>query len=114
MPRRALNRELWVVASKGREGQQNPVTAQNLPFRSRLLNLLPLPPSDGGHVVEGIPPRRLAYHYAKLGRFGFLLVIGLLVLLRMSLPHANIVPRLIGPLAEAVIQLFLKLARAIT
>ncbi|WP_267386158.1 site-2 protease family protein [Sphingomonas sp. GC_Shp_3] len=78
-----------------------------------LFNLLPLPPFDGGHVVEGILPRRLAYHYAKLGRFGILLVIGLLVLLPMALPQANIVERLVGPPAEAVIQLFLRLARSI-
>ena len=78
-----------------------------------LFNLLPLPPFDGGHVVEGILPRRLAYHYAKLGRFGFLLVIGLLVLLPMAVPQANIVQRLVGPPAEAVIQLFLTLAGAI-
>jgi Zn-dependent protease len=78
-----------------------------------LFNLLPLPPFDGGHVVEGILPRGLAYHYAKLGRFGFLLVIGLLVLLPMALPQANIFQRLVGPPAEAVIQLFLKLAGAI-
>ncbi|WP_242154390.1 site-2 protease family protein [Sphingomonas sp. BAUL-RG-20F-R05-02] len=78
-----------------------------------LFNLLPLPPFDGGHVVEGILPRRLAYQYAKLGRFGFLLMIGLLVLLPMALPQANIVQRLVGPPAEAVIQLFLKLAGAI-
>jgi Zn-dependent protease len=78
-----------------------------------LFNLLPLPPFDGGHVIEGILPRRLAYQYAKLGRFGFLLVIGLLVLLPMALPQANIVQRLIGPPAEAMIHLFLKLAGAI-
>jgi Zn-dependent protease len=78
-----------------------------------LFNLLPLPPFDGGHVVEGILPRGMAYHYAKLGRFGFLLVIVLLVLLPMAFPQANIVQRLVGPPADVVIQSFLALARLI-
>jgi Zn-dependent protease len=78
-----------------------------------LFNLLPLPPFDGGHVVEGVLPRPLPYQYAKLRRFGFLLVIGLLVLLPMALPQANIVQRLVGPPADAVIRLFLALAGAI-
>ena len=32
-----------------------------------IFNLIPLPPFDGGHVVEGLLPRRMAVHYAKCG-----------------------------------------------
>ncbi len=78
-----------------------------------LFNLLPLPPFDGGHVVEGVLPRRLAYEYAKLARFGFLLVILLIVVIPMAFPNANIVARVVVPPAQWVIRMFLGLASAI-
>lgn len=78
-----------------------------------LFNLLPLPPFDGGHVVEGILPRRLAIEYAKLARFGFLLVILLIVVVPMAFPNANIVERVVVPPAQIVIGWFLALAQAI-
>ncbi|HVF94159.1 MAG TPA: site-2 protease family protein [Sphingomonas sp.] len=78
-----------------------------------LFNLIPLPPFDGGHVVEGLLPRPLAAQYAKLAKFGFLIMIFLLVLIPMAFPSANIVARLVAPPAEAVVQMFLALAAAI-
>ena len=78
-----------------------------------LFNLLPLPPFDGGHVVEGLLPRPLAVQYAKLARFGFLIMIVLLVLLPMAFPNANVVARLVVPPAKAVVRMFLALAGAI-
>ena len=78
-----------------------------------IFNLLPLPPFDGGHVVEGLLPRRLAYEYAKLARYGFLLVILLIVVLPTLFPQANIVARLVGPPAQAVVNAFIRLAQAI-
>ena len=62
-----------------------------------IFNLLPIPPFDGGHVVQGLLPRPLAAQYAKIGRYGFLLLIFLLVILPMIAPNANVVGRLIGP-----------------
>ncbi|PAX07124.1 site-2 protease family protein [Sphingomonas lenta] len=78
-----------------------------------LFNLLPLPPFDGGHVVEGLLPRPLAREYAKIGRYGFLLLLGLLVVLPMLVPSANIVQRVVAPPAEAVTGWFMALAQAI-
>ncbi|MEH3158491.1 MAG: site-2 protease family protein [Sphingomonas taxi] len=78
-----------------------------------LFNLLPMPPFDGGHVVEGILPRPLAAQWAKIGRFGFLLLILVLVVLPMVAPSANVVERLVGPPADALVNGFLALARAI-
>ena len=78
-----------------------------------IFNLLPMPPFDGGHVVEGVLPRPLAAQWAKIGRFGFLLLILVLVVLPMIAPNANVVERLVGPPAEAIIGLFLRLAQAI-
>ena len=72
-----------------------------------IFNLLPMPPFDGGHVVEGLLPRRLAVHYRKLGRYGFLLLIVLLLVVPMLFPSANIVERLIGPPANWIIRALL-------
>ena len=62
-----------------------------------IFNLIPLPPFDGGHVVEGLLPRRLAVHYAKLKRFGFLLLIMLLLVIPQIFPEADIIARLVTP-----------------
>lgn len=78
-----------------------------------LFNLLPLPPFDGGHLVEGMLPRPLAARYAALGRYGFLLLIGLLVVLPMLSPSLNVVERIVAPPARAATEWFLGLAQAI-
>jgi len=62
-----------------------------------VFNLIPLPPFDGGHVVEGLLPRRLAVQFAKLRRYGFLLLIFLLLVVPMLFPNADIVQRIVGP-----------------
>jgi Zn-dependent protease len=72
-----------------------------------VFNLLPLPPFDGGHVVEGLLPRGLARHYAKLARFGFPLLIFLLLILPMLMPEANIVERVVRPPVDWLLRLFL-------
>ena len=68
-----------------------------------IFNLLPIPPFDGGHVVQGLLPRPLAARYAQIGRYGFLLLIFLLVILPMIVPGANLVGRVVGPPVQAVI-----------
>ncbi|HUP02005.1 MAG TPA: site-2 protease family protein [Gemmatimonadota bacterium] len=43
-----------------------------------VFNLLPVPPLDGSHVVANLLPRRTAYAYQSLGRFGLVIVLLLL------------------------------------
>jgi Zn-dependent protease len=45
-----------------------------------VFNLLPIPPFDGSHLVEGLLPERAAAAYARLRPFGFPLMLVLLVL----------------------------------
>jgi Zn-dependent protease len=42
-------------------------------------NLLPIPPLDGSHVVKYLLPRPLAARYQRIGSFGLLILIALLV-----------------------------------
>lgn len=43
------------------------------------LNLLPLPPLDGGRIMTGLLPNKLSVAYARIEPFGLFIVIGLLV-----------------------------------
>lgn len=44
-----------------------------------IFNLIPLPPLDGSHVLMQLLPPRLAYSYARLERYSFLILIALIV-----------------------------------
>ena len=79
-----------------------------------MFNLLPLPPFDGGHVVEGMLPRGLAAEYAKLHRFAFPVMLFLLVILPMIAPGANIVAQVVGPIADAIVRGLLAFSGALT
>ena len=75
-----------------------------------LFNLLPIPPFDGGHVVQGLLPRRLAASYAGLARYGIVVMVLLLVVLPMASPQLNVVARLVTPPAHWLQGVFLHLA----
>ena len=44
-----------------------------------VLNLLPLPPLDGGRILTGILPLALARVFARIEPFGMIILIGLLI-----------------------------------
>jgi Zn-dependent protease len=48
-----------------------------------VFNMLPLPPLDGGRVAVGLLPRALALPLARLERFGFFILIGVVFILPM-------------------------------
>jgi Zn-dependent protease len=75
-----------------------------------VFNLLPIPPFDGGHVVEGLLPRALAVHYAKLRRFGFVLLIFLLLVVPMLFPNARIIERVVLPPVQLILGALARLA----
>ncbi len=45
-----------------------------------IFNLVPIPPLDGSHVLVHALPPELARAYRRAGRFGFLILVGLLLL----------------------------------
>ncbi|GAA5060702.1 site-2 protease family protein [Erythrobacter westpacificensis] len=65
-----------------------------------LFNLLPIPPFDGSHIVEGLLPRSAARIYDKLRPFGMILLFALLLVVPYVFPEANIIERFVVPPVE--------------
>jgi len=68
-----------------------------------VFNLLPVPPFDGGHVVEGLLPPDLARQFHKIGRYSLLVLILLLLVLPAISPSANVVGRVVSPLVNRIV-----------
>jgi Zn-dependent protease len=43
-----------------------------------LFNLIPVPPLDGGNVLSGLLPERVALRYDRIRPYGFILLYGLM------------------------------------
>ncbi|WP_120076062.1 site-2 protease family protein [Aurantiacibacter odishensis] len=65
-----------------------------------LFNLLPIPPFDGSHIVEGLLPPSAARIYDKLRPFGMILLFALLLVVPYVFPEANIIERFVVPPVE--------------
>ena len=62
-----------------------------------VLNLLPLPPVDGGRIAVSLLPNHMAYKYAQVERYGLIILIVLLA--------TGILGRIMDPFIDAVIQI---------
>lgn len=72
-----------------------------------VFNLIPLPPFDGGHVVEGLLPRSLARSFRRIGRYSLLVFVVLLLVLPAISPRADVVARIVSPVVDAIARFFL-------
>jgi len=66
-----------------------------------VFNMMPIPPLDGGRVVSGLLPPRASMQFDQIERFGFMIVI----LLIMS----GVLWKIIGPIFDAVLGFYLGL-----
>jgi Zn-dependent protease len=71
-----------------------------------LFNLIPIPPFDGSHIVEGLLPRSLARLYGGLRRFGFAMVLILIVVLPRLVPGFDPVGAIIDKPADAMMNAY--------
>jgi Zn-dependent protease len=75
-----------------------------------LFNLLPIPPFDGSHIVEGLLPERAARVYGRLRPFGLGLLVVLLVVIPWLFPGLGVVENLVLPPVEWLRQGYVALA----
>jgi Zn-dependent protease len=78
-----------------------------------LFNLIPLPPFDGSHIVEGLLPDNAARAYARLRPLGFPLLILLLIVIPYLFPQLGIVDRFVLPPVNWLQERFFDLANAV-
>jgi len=68
-------------------------------------NLLPIPPFDGSHIVEGLLPERLAGAYERLRPFGMILFFALIALTWFA-PNLGVIDKLVGPPVSWMLERF--------
>ena len=71
-----------------------------------VFNMMPIPPLDGGRVLTGILPLPLAIRYARIERYGLLILLGLLFIVPMLGRElgfdVNPVATILGPILDAL------------
>jgi len=93
---------LWAFVLKATQLFTSGVFGESLALMARagiainvvlmVLNLFPLPPLDGGRIAVSLLPHRLAYRFAKIERFGMIILVVLMflgVLNFVLLPFVN-------------------------
>ena len=74
-----------------------------------LFNLLPIPPFDGSHIVEGLLPRSMAAQYARLQQIGMFLLIALIAI-TWAFPDSGVIENVVLPPVEWLREKYLMLA----
>ena len=77
-----------------------------------IFNLLPIPPFDGSHIVEGAMPRRWVHLYEKLRPFGMVLFLGLVALTWFA-PQLGVLENTVGVPVRWALERYLALADGI-
>ncbi len=72
-----------------------------------LFNLLPIPPFDGSHIVEGLLPDKAARAYSSTRRYALPVMIVVLVLLPRLGPGFDLIGRFVEPPFEWLINAYL-------
>jgi len=67
-----------------------------------VLNMLPIPPLDGGRVATGLLPPKIAYSYARIEPYGMWILFGLIFM------------GLLGPILQPGVTLVVKLVASLT
>jgi Zn-dependent protease len=67
-----------------------------------MFNLLPIPPLDGGRVIEGLLPPAAGRRFKAFGRYGFALLLFLLVALPMLMPSVDLIGQIVQPPVRAL------------
>ncbi len=67
-----------------------------------VLNLVPLPPLDGGRIVTGLLPGRLSWQFSRIEPYGFFILIALLA--------TGILGQVLGPLIFGISKLLFSFA----
>jgi len=76
-----------------------------------LFNLLPIPPFDGSHIVEGLLPPSAARVYEKVRPLGFPLIFLMLVVLPWAFPGLGVVENIVLPPVNWAQDQYLSLAQ---
>jgi Zn-dependent protease len=67
-----------------------------------IINLIPIPPADGGRIMVGLLPLRAAQSYARIEPFGMILLIILIMFDPFGVTH-----RILSPLISSIVGVLL-------
>ncbi|WP_338468146.1 site-2 protease family protein [Novosphingobium sp. ZN18A2] len=77
-------------------------------------NLLPIPPFDGSHIVEGLLPRDAARAYARTRQAGFAIILILLFVVPWLIPGFDLIGAVVIPPVQWLFNHFLQVTQAVS
>ena len=82
-----------------------------------VLNLLPIPPLDGGRIVVSLLPHRQAYQFSRIEPYGFFIILGLMfmkVLDHVMWPLVAITLQMVAAIGDVPVLDLYKLLRLLS